>query len=399
MSLLDLSRALSDRRVSSVELTEECLRRIQEMPWKPFAYLDVDYAMAAARLSDQRRARGGLLGDLDGIPFAVEDRFFVKEMPCENNCEMLQGYFPPYDAHVVERLQSAGAILLGKMKTDGFLSGYLENNQFCENLVGEGGVIPFALLADTGGAWLKRGTKTTAVCVSRSLSRVGMIAVAPSFDGVGLMAASVADCAFLKRFLDKKIKSETEVSETSFNKIGVLQPAPPAVSIVGAEICVAETVNFDQIEGAYRILSAVESASEMAMYDGVRFGASALDGSTARQRISITRGRFFSFEEQRLMLVGTSLLMGEHRSGCYAAARGLRGLFCRSMKKLFEEYDVLVCQPSEEMGYLASMTGLSAVAFDGALWMFPSEREDVFLEKIDRSLAERRRGLNDGAIV
>ena len=114
----ELSEKLARGEITSAELTEDCIHRIKTSPFGDrFAFLDVDGAMQAARASDERRARGCALGALDGIPFAAEDRFCTVGIPTENNCEMLRGYQPLYDADAVRRLKDSGAVLIGKLQT------------------------------------------------------------------------------------------------------------------------------------------------------------------------------------------------------------------------------------------------------------------------------------------
>ena len=384
-----LADALKNGVITSVELTEECLRRMNEEHCaQHFVYVDADGAMAAARASDARRAEGSSLGWLDGIPFAAEDRFCVKGMATENRCGMLRDYRPPYDAYAIQRLREAGAVLLGKLKTDGFLSGRTEEKNVREGLVGNAGAIPFALMAETGGSLMRHAARDAAACISPLVSRWGLISCAPSFDCVGVMTGTARDCASLVDFLNNG-NQENAHQERRCKRIALWGMTEEAISPVGAECCGVDLPDMDVLLQAYEILSAVESASEMAMYDGIRFGVKGGGNADARGQTAAVRGKAFSFEEQKLILLGTALLMDEHRSGCYRAARGWREKLQRYLCDLFEKFDILVCPLSEKTAFLPGFAGLSAVSCEGLLWMTPREREADLLAFARQNRLER----------
>ncbi len=372
-SVSELAEKLWRGEITSVELTEECIRRIKASPFgDEFVFLDIDGAMQAASASDERRARGCALGALDGIPFAAEDRFCTVRMPTENNCGMLRGYMPPYDADAVRYLLDAGAVLLGKLHTNGFLSANCApaNDKNC--LVGANRSIPFALIAETGGAsWFCGGHQGIVICPARDMiSRQGLVSCAPSFDRVGIFVGSFDDGKYIMdRLLEK----------TEFTAV------PDSVKTVwwGEDGSVDLPIS-EQTRSAYHILSAVEAASEMGLYDGIRFGTCAEEDGTARGRMAETRGRFFSHKEQKLILFGTALLMGEHREKCYFSALKLRETFQRQLKGLFTRYGVLACPVSERIVYLPAFADLSAVSHHGMLWMAPRGREAMLLSCAER---------------
>ena len=379
--LAHLSNALELGELTSVELTEECLRRIEMSGCaEQFVSIDAEGAIAAARASDERRAEGRCLGMLDGIPFAAEDRFCAKGMETRGNCEMLRGYKPPYDAHVLQKFREAGAVLLGKLKSDGFLSGRDEKSKICDGLVGNTGAIPFALMAETGGSLLKHGIRDRVACVSRIPSRFGVISCAPSFDCVGVMSGTASDCACLMNFLNHREERSDASVERSIKRIAFFGVSE--LFVPDAECRRAELPDLKILAKTYGILTAVESASEMAMYDGIRFGTDVGEPSAIR-------GRLFSLDEQKLILLGTALLMDEHRSGCYQAARGWREKLQRELQELFEENDLLVCPLREDTAFLPSLAGLSAVSRDGFLWMMPPEREGELLTLASQVRLER----------
>ena len=382
-----LRSALSDGRLTAVELAEICFRRIEHTQCRDrFVFLNQTDAMEAARASDARRAAGQCLGDLDGIPFAAEDRFCVKGTLAENNCGILRGYCPPYDADAVKRLLEAGAVLVGKLKTDGFLSGSAQRGTVRSGLVGGNNPLPFALLADTGGSLLCHGEENGVACVFRDGSRRGMFSCAPSFDGVGILVNSVQDGALLMPFLADRMKKTTFDKSVTDLKIAFWKDGENCTDLRSVlkrygTVCNSVTLlDCKQMKQTYRILSSVETASEMAMLDGIRFGMTAEGDGTARKRVAETRGRFFSFEEQRLILLGTALLMGEHREGCYRNARAIRSVLHHCLSQIFDEYDLLVCSLSDDTVYLPGLANLSGVSGNGLLLMAPQGCECVLFE-------------------
>lgn len=364
----ELSEKLARGEITSAELTEDCIHRIKTSPFGDrFAFLDVDGAMQAARASDERRARGCALGALDGIPFAAEDRFCTVRMPTENNCEMLRGYQPLYDADAVRRLKDSGAVLIGKLQTKGFLSADCGPTSERSRLVGDDGLLPFALIAETGGAsWICGKSQEIVICPARDvISRQGLIACAPSFDRVGILVGSFDDGKYMMERLLERIGSAV---------------APESVKTVWwGEGGSVDLPISEKTQTAYRILSAVEAASEMGLYDGIRFGVSAEGDGTARGQMAETRGRFFSREEQKLLLLGTVLLKGEHREKHYLAALKLREAFQRQLEEVFSRFDLLVCPVSEKTACLPAFADLSVVSRNGTLWMAPRGREDMLL--------------------
>ena len=377
-----LANALERGEVTSVELTEECLRRMNmERHAAQFVSVDAEGAIAAARASDRRRAEGASLGLLDGIPFAAEDRFCVWGMETQNNCEMLRGYRPPYDAKAIQILRDAGAVLLGKVKTDGFLSGRTEKKNIREGLVGNDGAVPFALMAETSGSLIGQTARGAAACISPLVSRWGMISCAPSFDCVGVMAGTAWDCAALMQTLNHSNDVETTIAPKNCvcSKVALLGMTRDWFPFAGAECREAELPDLEILAQAYEILSAVESASEMAMYDGIRFGIKGEDRASVREQAAAIRGKLFSHEEQKLILLGTALLMDAHREGCYRAARGWREKLQRHLRDLLKDFDALICPLSEKtsakIALLPSLAGLSAMVCEEFLWMTIPERE------------------------
>ncbi len=365
-----LSARLQAGETTSEELVRAYVERAKNSSCEGvYAFLDADGAIASARASDERRKKGITQGELDGIPYAVEDCFCTKGMPSENGCRLLAGYRPLYDAEIVNRLRAEGAILLGKLATDGFLAGSApikRVNRIAKAV--EMGEIPFAISADNGGSAVCQGAGTVVSRYSdQLLDRSGLISVAPSFDGIATITQNIEDARLL---FDALIRSANRP----------LQPK---------EICAPRVADLDLIDfslekakTSYRILSAVETASEMALYDGIRFGASADDSASVDARVSKTRGKFFSYDEKKTVLLGTALLMDGRREKCYLPARAYREEMRRTVDALLAETDVIRVPLSEQTAFLPSYLGLSALASDGVLLMSDSERARLLFDAV-----------------
>ena len=366
-----LSARLHAGTVTSEELVAGYIQRAKATSVQSaYVFLDGEGALASARASDERRKNGIPIGALDGIPFAIEDRFCVRNMPTENGCRMLEGYRPLCDAEIVNRLRAEGAILLGKLATDGFLAGSASTKRM--GAVAKAvatGEIPFAICADTGGSAFCEGEAS--VIVSRYsdqlVDRSGLISVAPSFDGIVVMTQNAEDAKLL---FDVLIN-------------------PANVQIQSNEIHTPKVMDFDlsyfsleKARKSYRILSAVETASEMALYDGIRFGASADKGRSIEERMYQTRGEFFSYDEKKTILLGTALLMDGRRKAYYFPARAHREEMRRMVGSLLECVDIIRFPLSEETAFLPSYFGLSALASNGVLLMTDGERSRLLFDAV-----------------
>ena len=354
-TISELSARLQAGEITSEAIVTESIQRAKASSDQGvYVFLDAEGALAASRASDERRKKGMALGALDGIPYALEDRFCTKDMPTENGCRMLEGYRPLYDAKIVNRLRAEGAILLGKLATDGFLAGSAPTKHVVSvSKAVADGEIPFAICADTGGSAFCASAE--AVVVTRlsdqQSDRFGLIAVAPSFDGVAAVTGNIEDAGLLIDVLSDSAAESLNLHECQAPRVADLD-------LLGS---------LQVASRAYRILSAVETASEMALYDGIRFGASTSDVESVDVRVSKTRGRFFSDDEKKTVLLGTALLMDGRRESCYLPARAHREETRRVFDVLLENADVIRLPFTEGVAFLPSYLGLSALLYDGVL--------------------------------
>ncbi len=398
-SLAELIGMLSRGECSSVELTRGYLKRIETVDREVGAFLAVcaDEALAEAEASDCRRKEGKLRSPMDGVPYAAKDSFCTKGIRTTAASRMLEHYIPPYDATVISLLRDAGCVLLGKTNLDEFGMGSdcshsalgITRNPLDLSRVAGGssggsaaavaaGEAPFALGSDTGGSVRQpaafcgiTGLKPT----YGAISRYGLIAFASSLDCVGLLTKTAEDAAILLDVLAKRDPRDATSIELRFSpienlskgvgglRVGVLTDAcMEAVSEAAlASVNAAETLvsagasvtsvslpSAEQALMSYCIISAVEASSNLARYDGVRYGEF-LDGATPDARSSVTRGAFLGDEVKSRILLGTALLTGELREERYLPACRIRRQICQSVEELFSRVDLIV-QPTAPGG-------------------------------------------------
>ena len=380
-SVMTVARRLEAGEVTSEALLLSYVSRIKEINGAScFAYLNIDGAIEAARASDERRREGKALGILDGVPFAAEDRFCTEQMPTQCNSALLEGYFPPYTADAVARLTDAGAVLIGKLRTRGFLSGEqpMEGEPSVCRAVREG-LIPFALAADTGGELLRAESRDVAVIkpANGCISRLGMIASAPSLDGVAIVARTAEDCACVLNLFQEGSVSDRPVRITVGWNGADADALCKQLERVGIETKLLPIKFSEQAVTVYRILCAVEGASELARYDGVRFGKCAEIGGNAWERSANTRAAYFSYGEKKRILLGTALLTGEYREKCDQTARRWRAEIGRQMQGLTERSLLVLPKStlSSVCGALAELPMASALGDVIVIGACGSERQ------------------------
>ena len=220
-----------------------------------------------------------------------------------------------------------------------------------------------------------------------SVSRFGVISCAPSFDRVGVLASSFEDCAFLYDIL-APVDEKNSVGEAKRAARIAVWGECPSVDVADAVLSSVDAPDCATLMRAWRILSAVETASEMGMYDGIRFGADGMKTMDAHTHSAAVQGRLFSGEEQKLALLGTALLTEEYRRSCYFSARGVREAFVHDVRNICDDFDVLICRLSKQTAFLPGLADLAAVSANGLLWMAPRGRELTLLETLKQRSIE-----------
>jgi aspartyl-tRNA(Asn)/glutamyl-tRNA(Gln) amidotransferase subunit A len=393
LSLLDLSGRLARREVSSREATLAALGRIEATDRRLGAFLAVtaDLALADADAADARAARGERRGPLDGVPLAVKDIFLTKGVPTTAGSRILEGYRPPYDACVVERLREAGAVLLGKLNMDEFAMGSSNENSAygpCRNPWdlartpgGSSGGSAAAVAArqcwgalgtDTGGSIREPAAFCGVVGIKPTygrVSRYGVIAFASSLDQVGPLARTVGDAAALLQAVAGRDPRDMTSSarpvddyraalETGARglRIGVprewlegleagvagrVREALATYERLGASLVDVSLPHTKYGIAAYYLIAPAEASSNLARYDGVRYGVRAAGAKGLRAMYGATRRQGFGPEPKRRIMIGTYALSAGYYDAYYLRAQKVRTLLRRDFDRAFERCDLV----------------------------------------------------------
>src|SRR5713226_9546330 len=398
MTAAGLAAAIAAGEVSAAEVTEAHLARIDAVDDRLHAFLHVaaDRARAAARLVDQRRAAGQNLGPLAGVPLALKDVFTTTDMPTTCGSRILDGWRPPYDATVTRRLREAGVVILGKTNMDEFAIGSsTENSAFgpsrnpwdLDRVPGgsSGGSAaavaafqaPLAVGTDTGGSIRQPAAVCGIVGVKPTYggsSRYGLVAFASSLDTPGPLARTVLDAALLHEAMSGhdpcdstsidapvppvvaaarqadvsglRIGVVTELSGDGYQP-GVLARFGEAVELLeslGAKVSEVSCPHFSYALPAYYLIAPSEASSNLARFDGMRYGLRVGDDGTrsAEEVMALTRAQGFGAEVKRRIMLGTYALSSGYYDAYYGKAQQVRTLIIRDFEAAFEQVDVLV---------------------------------------------------------
>ena len=399
-----LAERLASGEVTSVEVTQLHLDRIAEVDDRVHAFLHVDPegALRQAAESDARRSRGEARGPLDGVPIAVKDVLATRGLPTTCGSKMLEGWIPPYDATVVERLRVAGLPILGKTNMDEFAMGSstehsaygpTRNPWDLDRIPGGSGggsaaavaayEAPLAIGTDTGGSIRQPGAVTGTVGVKPTyggVSRYGLVALANSLDQAGPVTRNVLDAAMLHDVIgghdlrySTSIKQEwpsfteaarqgatgdlsgvtvgiiTELSaggEESGWQAGVMNRFNESVELMvkaGAEVVEVSCPSFVHALAAYYLILPAEASSNLAKFDAMRYGLRVTpEGNpSAEDVMRATRDAGFGDEVKRRIILGTYALSSGYYDAYYGQAQKVRTLISRDFAAAFEKVDVL----------------------------------------------------------
>ena len=392
-SVGELSRRLHNREISAVELARGYLERI-EAKKNLNAFLDVrpEETLKQAEAADARLS-AGTAGPLTGIPIAHKDIFVTKEWSSTAASRMLEGYMSPFDATVVRQLKSAGMVCLGKLNCDEFAMGSSnENSAFKKvhnpwdlNKVPGGSSggsaasvasceAALALGSDTGGSIRLPASFCGIVGMKPTygkVSRYGLIAFASSLDQIGPFARTVEDAAALLEVIsgyDKhdstSLKLPVENYRNSLNndikgmKIGVvkelvseglaedvqkaIQSAIETYKSLGAEVVEVSLPNLKHSIGIYYILATAECSSNLARFDGVKYGHRTADAKNLLEMYCKTRAEGFGPEVKRRIMLGTYALSSGYYDAYYKKALQMRRVVTEDFLKAFAQVDALI---------------------------------------------------------
>jgi aspartyl-tRNA(Asn)/glutamyl-tRNA(Gln) amidotransferase subunit A len=398
LGVTGIADAVRRGEIPAERVAAEALARIEARNGALNAFLHVatQEALAQARAIDQRRARGESLGPLAGVPVAVKDAICTRGMPSTAGSKILEGYLPPYDATVVERLRAADAVLVGKTNMDEFAMGSsTENSAFgparnpwdtARTPGGSSGgsaaavaarLVPCALGSDTGGSIRQPASLTGTVGIKSTygrVSRYGLIAFASSLDQIGPLATDVHGAARLLSVLTGHDARDStsldappgELEAACGRSVKGLRVGVPeeyfaegldrevrdsvraAIASLERQGCIVRSVVLPHTRYAvatYYVLATAEASSNLARFDGVRYGLRVEPRRDLRAMYGATRDAGFGAEVKRRILLGTFVLSTGYYDAYYLKAQRVRTLVRRDFDAAFREVDVL-CSPT-----------------------------------------------------
>jgi aspartyl-tRNA(Asn)/glutamyl-tRNA(Gln) amidotransferase subunit A len=377
------------------QAAREYLDRVAALDPTVKAYLTVtgEAALARAAEADARFKSGAPLGPLDGIPLAVKDVFCTRGVRTTCGSKVLEAFVPPYDATVVARLIGAGAVILGKLNMDEFAMGsstensayFTTRNPWDLSRVpgGSSGGSAAAVAADLAAATLGTDTggsirQPAAFCGNVGLkptygrvSRFGLIAFASSLDQVGPFAKDVLDAALMLQAIaghDPRDSTSAAIPVPDYAaelgrgvqglRVGI--PAEYFIEGLDAEVEAAVRAAIETLKGlgartesvslphteyglaAYYLIAPAECSSNLARYDGVKYGLRVPGARDLIDMYSRTRGAGFGPEVKRRVMLGTYALSAGYHDAYYGKAQKIRTLVQRDFQKAFEQVDVIV---------------------------------------------------------
>ncbi len=394
LTIKSAQRGLQEKEFTCTELVQACLDKIKKRQPEVNAFINVmeESAMEQAKEIDDKIKNNSPLKKLEGIPLAIKDNILIEDYNCTSGSKILENYRAPYDASVINKLKEAGVIFLGKTNMDEFAMGSsTENSAYgvvknpfnLEKVAGgsSGGSVAAvaddqciaALGSDTGGSIRQPAAFCGVVGIKPTYGRVsrhGLMAMASSFDQIGPVAKSVEDAAILLQLISGHDRFDSTSVDQSFNyfenfdqplkglKIGV----PGEEFLKGLDHDVAEdfskalkileqlNVKIKKIDlptakhslAAYYILMPAEVSSNLARYDGVKFGLREKEIKNLQDMYLKTRQKGFGDEVKRRIMMGTFILSEGYSDAYYKQAQKVRTLIKHDFDKSYKSVDAIV---------------------------------------------------------
>lgn len=403
MTITAAHAALDAGDITSVELTEACIQRIRAVEPHVQAFLTIteELAMEHARTADAQRSAHTPVAPLHGIPLAIKDVLCTNGTRTTCGSRMLENFVPPYDATAVQKLRAAGAVLLGKLNCDEFAMGssnensafYPTRNPWDLTRVpgGSSGGSAAAIAArevlgtlgtDTGGS-IRQPAGLCGVTGMKPtygrVSRYGLVAYASSLDQIGPLAGSVADVALLLHAIaghdpldstsvPKDVPDYTAALTGDIRGLrvgvpkeyfvegmepGVEQATREALAVLkdlGAELIDVSLPHTSYALPCYYIIAPAEASSNLARYDGVRYGLR-VQADTMWEEIEQTRAQGFGPEVRRRIMLGTYALSAGYYDAYYRRAQQVRTLIRYDFEQVFQQIDLLATPTSPTVAF------------------------------------------------
>lgn len=403
ITIKEIQAGLKAGEFSAVELTTAVFENIEQVDpkIKGFLALNKEEALEQAKASDER-GYGDDAPALNGVPIAIKDNILTKDLETTAASKMLEGFIPPFDATVVEKLKDAGAVIIGKTNLDEFAMGgttetsYYQNthnawDQSCVPGGSSGGSaavvasrqVPAALGSDTGGSIRQPAAFNGLVGLKPTygaVSRYGAIGFGSSFDQVGPLTLTVEDNAKLLEVIagvDEKDMTSLPTEKYNYTeKLGqdikglkIAVPKAYLLAELQAEVkasldsaieyfksqgAIVEEVELDLFEEGttlYHILASAEASTNLGRFDGIRYGYRSPDANSLDEIYVQSRTEGFGPEVQKRIVRGTYILSGDGYHEYFEKAAKVRTLLAQEYKEIFEDYDMILGPTTVETAY------------------------------------------------
>jgi len=413
LTIPEIHKQFHAGKTSAVELVERAFEIIgkKEKDLGAFISLDREEALKAAEKVDKKIAQGEELGILEGVPFALKANIVMKDKIATCGSRILENFVSPYDATVVKKLKEAGAIVIGRTNMDEFAMGSSTETSFYKKTrnprdrtrvpggssggsataVASGGII-FALGSDTAGSVRQPAAFCGVVGLKPTygaISRYGLVAMASSLDQIGPITRNITDCVLVQRVIqgsddhdstcvrDKKNNSDYDLESiqdlgAKGLKIGIpkeyfgkgldkkiKEKVEAVIKLLEKEGAGIEEVSLphtDYAIASYYILSPAEVSSNLARYDGIRYGYSAMVDPDKRtdDLLSVyleSRKEGFGNEAKRRIMVGTYVLSSGYYDAYYLKAQKVRSLIRKDFENVFKKVDLLITPTTPTLAF------------------------------------------------
>ena len=397
LSLTEINELLKTKKIKPIDLVNEAFERIEKDNLNCFITLNKEEAIKKALELEDKEVDNLLFG----LPIAIKDNILTKDLRTTAASHMLDDFIPIYDATVVSKLKEKNMVIIGKTNMDEFAMGstgetsYFGNtlNPF-DNSVTAGGsssgsaacvssrITPFALGTDTGGSIRQPSSFCATVGLKPTygrVSRYGVIAFASSLDQVGPITRNVYENAVLLNAIagfdendltskDKEVIDYTNLIGKDIEGIKVAIPNYYMSDVIDKEVrdnilkvadmlkengAIVEYVDIKYLEYAiplYQVISLGEASSNLARYDGIKYGLS-LNGTSLDEMYKNTRSEGFGDEVKRRIMIGSYILSGEKANDYYYKALKVRRAMTNSFKEVFEKYDLIIGPTNTDVAY------------------------------------------------
>ena len=395
LTAVELGKKIKDKEVTVVEATKACLERIKALDetYNCFVTVDEAGALAQAEAIQAKIDSGELTGPLAGVPVAIKDNMCINGMLTSCSSKILSNFVPTYTATAVEKLQEAGAVIIGKTNMDEFAMGSTtetsaygptKNPWNTEHVPGgsSGGSAAAvaanecfcALGSDTGGSIRQPASYCGVVGMKPTygtVSRYGLIAYGSSLDQIGPLCKDVTDCATIMEVIashDKKDSTSVERKDTDFTsalvddvagmRIGIprdyfgegLDPQVKEAVLSAAEVlkskgAIVEEFDLSLVEYAiptYYTIAAAEASSNLERFDGVKYGFRAKDYDGLHSMYKKTRSEGFGPEVKRRIMLGSFVLSSGYYDAYYLKALRVKAMIKKAFDEAFAKYDVIL---------------------------------------------------------